>query len=145
MFEADLTFAEPLIKNHPLNNMDDLRIRKINRTTHALNGTFTLTVDLNEDTEVSCLTYKKSGNDYKLLPYKFGPKPLCTFTKEEKYFYLEFVSFTNFPPVPSCKFRKGVYKINNYIPDIKKLPPFFESENWINFFPLRTFLHFQIN
>lgn len=79
-----------------------------------------------------CNSYKKGGNEYKLLPYKLGPSNICTIIKNDDYFYKEFHSCTeNFPPLDSCEFKKGVYFIKNYLPDVKNLPPVFQSGDYM--------------
>lgn len=65
------------------------------------------------------------------MPFKYGPKTACSLTHEGKVFYPEFHTYTNFPPIPSCEFKKGIaYTINNYIPDLSKVPPVFESGDY---------------
>lgn len=76
------------------------------------------------------MTYKKSGNEYKLLPYKLGPKKLCDFTKDEKMFYPDIIKYTNFPPIPSCDFKPGTYTVDNYLPDMSAVPPVIDSGDY---------------
>jgi hypothetical protein len=76
--------------------------------------------------------YKKSGNAYKLTPYKYGPKKLCDFVKDEEFFYADLHKKSrNFPPIGSCDFKKGSYEVDNYMPDLSKLPPVFESGDYM--------------
>lgn len=82
----------------------------------------------NNHFKVQLLGFKKAGNDYKLMPFKYGPKSVCVVTEEEAYFYPDYVKHTNFPPRPRCDFKSGtIYTIDNYVPNIKNLPPIFES------------------
>lgn len=80
--------------------------------------------------QVLYIVYKKTGNEYKLMPFSYGPKSFCVFTAEEKIFYPDIIKFTNFPPIPSCDFPVGVYTVTNYVPNIDKLPPIFESGDY---------------
>lgn len=79
-----------------------------------------------------CNSYKKGGNEYKLLPYKVGPSQICQAIKEDEYFYKDFHSYTqNFPPLDTCDFKKGVYFVKNYLPDVRTLPPVIESNDYM--------------
>jgi hypothetical protein len=76
--------------------------------------------------------YKKAGNEYKLTPYKMGPTNICKMIKEEELFYAKFHDHTNFPPLKTCDFKKEVkYYVKNYLPDLSKVPPVFESGDYM--------------
>jgi len=56
---------------------------------------------------------------------------ICKWLKEDELFYAGFHKFTDFPPLKSCDFKKGAsYYIKNYLPDLTKVPPVFESGDY---------------
>lgn len=75
--------------------------------------------------------YKKSGNDYKMMPYKFGPLPLCDFIKNEKYIYPDLVKVSTLPPGDNCDWKIGTYTINDYYSDIKIFPSVLQSGDYM--------------
>lgn len=88
--------------------------------------------------------YQKAGNEYKLKPFKYGPKNFCEFTNDEKLFYPEIILYTNFPPIPICDFEPKVYTIDKYIPNLKNVPPVFESGDYaleVKIFQKGTFVN----
>ena len=77
--------------------------------------------------------YKKAGNEYKLTPYKKSSENVCKMIKDDELFYPAFHAHTeNFPPLGSCDFTKGiVYNVKNYLPDLSKVPPVFQSGDYM--------------
>lgn len=73
------------------------------------------------------------GNEYKLTPYKNGPSNICDALKKDDLFYPAILPKTeNFPDVGMCDFTKGkVYKIINYLPELDKVPPVFQSGDYM--------------
>lgn len=53
MFDLILSHGEPLIKNNKLINFDNTKIKKINRTSHAITGSFLNSMDFNDLTTVT--------------------------------------------------------------------------------------------
>jgi hypothetical protein len=94
-------------------------------------GEFELFTDLGNDFDLACFAYKAAGNDYKFLPYKIGPKPLCDFIDEEKLMYPDLQSKTDFPDASVCPWTPRVYKIHGYQPDLEKLPPILDSGDYM--------------
>lgn len=112
-------------------NIDKLRIKKVNKTHHMLIGSFVLHKDLGNDYNLLCLAYKKAGNDYKLMPFKIGPTKFCDFIQSEKMLYPELLLVSDFPPLDTCPWPAGTYTINGYHPDLSKIPPFIESNDYM--------------
>lgn len=75
--------------------------------------------------------FMKAGNDYKMMPYKFGPLPFCDFIKKEKYVYPDLVKSSTLPPGDNCDWKIGTYAINDYYPDIKNFPPVLQSGDYM--------------
>lgn len=132
MFEAVLSHNEITVKNSPIFNADGLKTKRFNRTTYVVDGSIELNVDGGyDDWDGQCIVYRKMGNEYKLLPYKLGPTNICGLLKDEKMFYPEIVAHgENFPPVGTCDFKTGTLILKDYLPDLSKVPPVFESGDY---------------
>ena len=76
-----------------------------------LTGDFDVFIDVDNNYDVLCLSYKKAGNDFKLMPYKLGPKAFCDLIKNEKMIYPEVLPVTNFPQ-NTCPWPKGNYHVH---------------------------------
>ncbi|KAL7026591.1 hypothetical protein ACKWTF_005092 [Chironomus riparius] len=121
-----------MIKNSKIFDLDSFKIARFNRTTFVFNGSMEMSLDSFEDLEAVCELFKKAGNDYKLTPYKMGPANICKLIKDDDFFYAGFHKHTDFPPLKTCDFKKGVkYNIKNYLPDMSKVPPVFESGDYM--------------
>lgn len=96
-----------------------------------LMGEFTLHRDFDNGIQLLCLSYKKAGNDYKLLPYKVGPKNFCEFLEAEKMFYPEFQAATDLPGVGVCPWPAGKYTIFGFQPDLSKIPPVVDTGDYM--------------
>ena len=105
--EFSLTHGEPIIKNdEKYLNLDNVRVRKVNRTHHLIIGNFTMHVNQGNDYLLFGHFYKKQGNEYKKTPYKVGPKKFCDFLREETMFYPEIMPTTDFPSIETCPWSK---------------------------------------
>ena len=103
MMEFSLTHGEPIIKNDEnYVNLDNVRVKKVNRTHHLLIGNFTMHVNQGNEYEFFGVLYKKQGNEYKKTPYKIGPKKFCDFLRDEKMFYPDIQASSDFPSVETC-------------------------------------------
>ncbi|CAO1318780.1 unnamed protein product [Diamesa serratosioi] len=56
----------------------------------------------------------KTGNEYRRLPYKIGPKPFCTFFDDGDMFMPEARKISNLPEKGVCPWVKNVYRIHDY-------------------------------
>lgn len=132
MFEAVLSHNEVIVKNSPVFKADNLKVKRFNRTTFVINGSVELNLDSGiDDWEAQCVVYRKMGNVFKLLPYKLGPTNVCNLLKDEKMFYPDVVAHgENFPPLGTCDFKTGTIIIKDYLPDLSKVPPVFESGDY---------------
>lgn len=132
MTEVDLTHTEVLVKGDTnYANLDNLRIKKVNKTHHMLRGELVLYKEIGNEFQLICLSYKKAGNDYKLLPYKVGPQNFCEFIESEKLLYPEVLDVSDFPPLGTCPWPKGELKIHGYEPDLSKIPPVIDTGDYM--------------
>ncbi|XP_039428737.1 uncharacterized protein LOC120412377 [Culex pipiens pallens] len=115
-----------------------IRVRKLNRTTHSLNGTATLLKDLDTSFEVSAsFAYSSLGNNqFNEYPMKLPRKKVCRYMVEE---YTEFqyiwANKSNAPQVPKgatefCPFPKGEYWVKDLTPDASFIPPVVPTGLW---------------
>lgn len=112
-------------------NLDQLRIKKVNKTHHMLIGEIKVITPLGDGHTVLCLAYKKAGNDYKLLPYKVGPTKFCDLLESEKMFYPEIQLVSDFPDLENCPWPAKTYHINGYQPDLSKIPPVADTGDYM--------------
>jgi hypothetical protein len=78
-----------------------------------------------------CNVYNKAGNDYKLMPYKVGPKNFCEFVDTEATVYPGIKKVSDFPETGTCPWPAGTYHINGYKADFSKLPPVLDSGDYM--------------
>ena len=110
--EISLTDGEVIIKNDERYlNMDNLRVRKVNRTHHLIIGNFTLHVNQGNDYMFFGVLYKKQGNAYKKTPYKVGPAKFCDFLRNDKIFYPDVKASSDIPSIEICPWPA----VSNYI------------------------------
>ncbi|KAL1384621.1 hypothetical protein pipiens_013002 [Culex pipiens pipiens] len=115
-----------------------IRVRKFNRTTFTLNGTFVVYQDLDETYEASLkVAYSRLGNNqWNEYPMKIGQKSVCRAMVEEYQQYQHvFVNSTNLPWVAEgtrsfCPFPKGAYWIHDLAPDASWVPPVVPAGYW---------------
>jgi hypothetical protein len=53
-----------------------MKIRKVNKT-RSIIGNMVVNVELGNDVMLEGAAYKKQGNEYRLMPFKLSPQPLC--------------------------------------------------------------------
>lgn len=95
--DVTIGYSEIHVKNDKKHvNFDNLRLRKVKKA-HLLNGNLEFIQDIGNDYTLAVMLYKSAGNDYKLLPYKIGPKPFCQVIAEDTFFYAEFKAASDLP------------------------------------------------
>ena len=115
MMEFSLTHGEPIVKkDDKYINLDNVRVRKVNRTHHLIIGNFTMHVNQGNEYEFFAFMYIKQGNEYKKTAYKLGPKKFCDFVREEILFYPHIHATSDFPSLETCPWPKVSYGLLNY-------------------------------
>ena len=136
--ETSLTHSDVFVKNDQKHvNLDKLRIKKMNKTHHMLVGEFVFHHEFDDNYQIACLAYKKTGNDYKLLPYKVGPTNFCEFFRNEKMIYPDIKVVTDFPEYSTCPWPAGIYHIYGFSPDLSRIPPILDSGDYMVEFQYR--------
>lgn len=121
--DVSLTHTEVLMPgDKTVANIDKLRVKKVNRTHHMLQGEIEAFIPIDNSFDVLCLSYKKSGNEYRLMPYKIGPKKFCNTLKDEQMIYPELLKVSDLPSQDTCPIMPGKYNIHGYQPDVSKIP-----------------------
>lgn len=108
--DVTISYTDVHIKNDKNHiNIDSLRLRKVKKV-HLLTGSLEFFHDIGNDYTFALTLYKSAGNDYKLMPYKIGPKPFCDLIKEDTMLYPEIKAASDFPEpeVVSCR------RVTNY-------------------------------
>ncbi|CAO1384155.1 unnamed protein product [Diamesa hyperborea] len=130
--EVSLTHGEPMVKNdNTYINLDNVRVKKVNRTHHLLIGNFTLFINQGNEYEFFALLYKKQGNEYKKTPYKVGPNKFCDFLRDEKMFYPGVLAASDFPSIETCPWPSNLYHFLGYSIQLSKAPPIFPSGDYM--------------
>ena len=131
--DVSLTHTQVLVPNdEKFINFDKLRIKKPNKTHgHMLMGEVSLNKEFGNNIQLLCLSYKKAGNDYKLLPYKVGPTNFCKFLDDEKMFYPDLQTVTDLPDIGVCPWPVKTYHIFGFQPDLSKIPPVVEQGDYM--------------
>lgn len=122
--DVTLTDGRPLVAHDTkFVNLDNLRVRKVNKTHHLIVGTFEVFRDINNNFEVEALPFKKAGNAYKKTPFHIGPKKACEAFREGFYLYPALMEVSDLPPQnQSCPIPKKLYHINGLNIPIDNLP-----------------------
>ncbi|XP_052890323.1 uncharacterized protein LOC128298595 [Anopheles moucheti] len=109
-------------------SMEEVRVRKYNRTMSVLNGTAALLVDLDDKYEYgfSFARSAQGNKQYNAYPMKLASRPMCEFlrTYYREYQHM-FLKFTNLPFVPEeglCPFPKGKYWVKDAYVDSSIIP-----------------------
>jgi len=100
-FDLAIDYMEPVFKNDSkFANVDKLKVKRVNKTHHMIFGEITLFTDLtvdNPDYDFQIHVYHKAGNDYKLMPYKVRPKPVCEYYDNDSVFTPNVVESSDLP------------------------------------------------
>jgi len=99
-FDMTIDYMEPVFKNDSkFINVDKLKVKRVNKTHYMIFGETTLFTDFTVDNDYyfQINLYNKAGNDYKLMPYKFQPRPSCEFYDKDNIFTPNVVETTDLP------------------------------------------------
>ncbi|CAO1364467.1 unnamed protein product [Diamesa tonsa] len=124
MFDPTVRAVEMYFKNDTsFIDASGLKVRKVNRTQHVISGPFYVNVPIGNEYTYITYSYKKGGNEFKKLPYKFGPLPFCQYVDEEKLFFEAIRAASDLPPKGTCPWPKCVtYSFKKSGNEFKKLP-----------------------
>ncbi|XP_055526979.1 uncharacterized protein LOC129719613 [Wyeomyia smithii] len=137
-----------------LGNFSKIRIRKYNRTTPVINGSYDLAYDLDDNYEIgiTCSRSSLGNNQYNAIPMKLSPMPVCNFIKtyayDYQYIYLNKSNFPQVPPEGLCPYPKGTYWVKDLALDSSAFPPVLPEGYYrcyldVYYIANRTLLHHQ--
>ncbi|EDS34707.1 conserved hypothetical protein [Culex quinquefasciatus] len=129
LYQMNVEFDRYEIEYSVIGRFDRVRIRKFNRTTPVINGSYDLAVDLDNNYEIGivCSRSALGNNQYHLIPFKLSPMPVCNFIKKYAFDYQDiWQNKSNFPRVPAegiCPYPKGTYWVKDLALDSNLFPP----------------------
>ncbi|CAO1398196.1 unnamed protein product [Diamesa serratosioi] len=127
--EISLTVGEPLVPNDiSVVDYSKLRVKKMNRTHHFVDGEMTTFVELNNDYQYEFVVFKKQGNIFKKQPYKLSKMNYCDFHQRDVYFYDDLLKHSDLPAKGVCPWPIATYHIHEYLLNIDAFPPVFNGE-----------------
>ena len=111
---------------------DNFRVKRYNKTVHAISGVVSFKIDFGEDWEIKmdCFRSKLGNNQWELTPFKAPQQSICNFVKTiyKKRVQSENSDTSDLPVFkdgdPTCPFPKGDYTLTNHLVDIRNFPPF---------------------
>jgi hypothetical protein len=111
LFEIFLQFAyfdielQRIVQTYGEDFIDgrNIKIKKIPGTKfRGVFGSATIPESLDETFKVLTNIYVKQGGEYRLMPFKFSPQPLCEFVNNDKTYVPEFEKVSNFTQPKPC-------------------------------------------
>jgi hypothetical protein len=81
-------------------DLGTLRIKKINRTTYAVNGIFTEKLRFDDEIKIKIEGYNLQGGEYRKLGERSFEKPCTSFKESFGPPYADFLTYTNLTICP---------------------------------------------
>jgi hypothetical protein len=101
------TFGEDFI------DVRNVKVKKVPGTkTRGLYGWTTFHGTIDNSFKAFCNIYVKQGGEYRLMPFKLLPQPICDFVNSEKTYVPEFVKVSNFTQPWSCPVSNVKYSLS---------------------------------
>lgn len=133
-YEVIMNDAKPInVNDTKFINFNDLRLRKINKTHHNVNGDVNILHDIGNDFQLQVQQFVKTGEGYQPTAMHFGPFKACDFVQKEKLFVPAILEASNFPQNGSCPLKKNIYHINGFDFPLKYSPFHFEGDYMFEF------------
>lgn len=87
-FDVQLDRFDVVESDKEVYDLSNIKVRKVNKI-RSLVGEWIIKQPTGNDVIFEIKIYKKQGNEYRLLPYKVLPQPLCdVFSADGKFFNL---------------------------------------------------------
>ncbi|XP_044727254.1 uncharacterized protein LOC123290934 [Chrysoperla carnea] len=108
----------------PVWDLQDLKMKKVNKTHYALDGIYTVLRDNipREDIKMSFYAARRKGNGYEPLPFaQLHKKDFCDCWENDQFVMPAIknsINETNY----KCPPLKGTFALVKYIPDTSKIP-----------------------
>ncbi|KAF2903223.1 hypothetical protein ILUMI_02964 [Ignelater luminosus] len=119
--DYELTFERIELEEFDKGFLKDARIvtSKYNRTTPAMNASFTYLQNFDRDMQVVLQAYTFLSNEYRLFPMRFQ-FDACAAMDNNDFGFGRLLDCGNFT---KCPLKKGRYLICNWSPDGSRFPP----------------------
>lgn len=103
MFEVLIDRVEIVKEDKSFLEAKNLKVKKVNKI-RSIFGFITLYQPFGNNLIIEAKTLKKQGGEYRYLPYKVPPTPLCDLIIKDKYIYPDFARQSDFSedPVNNC-------------------------------------------
>jgi hypothetical protein len=102
-----------------------LKVHKMkNSKTRAVFGSVTLFRPMGNDVIFDTVILKKQGGEYRTLPFRLFPTPMCDYLANDVYFYPELAKNSDFPAdvMSNCPFKPGKYNYRGVSISLKEAP-----------------------
>lgn len=73
--------------------------------------------------------YRKSGGEYRLLPYRIPRQKFCDFFASENFFFPEITLHSDLPPQGTCPYENRTYHLNDFAPVLDAIPEVILDDN----------------
>ena len=111
-------------------SFQNLRVKRYNKTVHAVNGGINFNIDFGEgwDVVMHCWRSKLGNNQWELTALKAPRQNVCDFVKTvyKDQIQTEFHDSSDLPVFmdgdSTCPFPKGNYTLTNYMADVRNFP-----------------------
>ncbi|KXJ77187.1 hypothetical protein RP20_CCG008158 [Aedes albopictus] len=129
LYKMFLEFDRYEIEYSVIGDFSKIRVRKFNRTTPVINGSYDLTVDLDDSYEIgiTCSRSELGNNQYNLFPMKLTTMPVCDFINaygpDYQWIWENKSNFIYVGPEGVCPWPKGTYWVKDLALDASLLPP----------------------
>lgn len=100
-FDIELRHVNQISGMENVADYTGLKVKRLTKKTRGIFGNLTVTGVLDDSYLIGVNAARKQGGEYRLLPYRIPPKPICTFINEDTYIYPELSASSDFPlPMP---------------------------------------------
>ena len=132
----DLEIQKILLMNESdFIKFDNFRVKRYNKTVHAISGVVSFKIDFGDDWEIKmdCFRSKLGNNQWKLTPFKASQQSICNFVKSvyKDKIQSEFSDTSDLPVFkdgdPTCPFPKGDYTLTNHLADVRNFPTYMQD------------------
>jgi hypothetical protein len=94
--------VQSALNNKSVINFTELKLRKFNRTTQIWTGPYEAYIDIDNSVTISISGFKRTGNEWHVLPFRVPPTPYCDYAKTEQFYFDVFIQHSDLPSKDHC-------------------------------------------